>query len=245
MHDISFFLKNRKKNIISRLDNITFIAISPFLQSQAKQSDVLKAFNIDFIENSVDIDKFKLSNKDIARDELGLSKNKTIILIGNDSGEAWKGYDFLYKLNDDISSENIQIISFGSGKPCHDGINFGFVKDTTQLALIYSAIDVFVFPSTYEPFGKSLFEASSCGAKIVSFKSTGSADFYENEEWWYLADYADYESLLTNTLLACDSENNNSLREVQRSSLLSKFEQEKIALKHINLYTKVHKKYND
>ena len=164
-------------------------------------------------------------------------QDKCIILIANDSGETWKGYEFLYKLVDDISIKNVEFISFGSGKPCHKGKNFGFVNDTDDLALIYSAADVFIFPSTYEPFGKALFEAAACGNSIVSFENTGSADFYDNEVWWHLAEYGNYQSLLDKTLIACNQKKKVSSID-QRKAILSKFGQEKIALKYLELYKK-------
>jgi len=243
-HDISYFIQKRKKEIISKNPNITFVAISPFLQSEAKKSYILKDYKIEMIENNVDINQFKLSTKASARDKLEIMQDKCIILIANDSGETWKGYEFLYKLVDDISIKNVEFISFGSGKPCHKGKNFGFVNDTDDLALIYSAADVFIFPSTYEPFGKALFEAAACGNSIVSFENTGSADFYDNEVWWHLAEYGNYQSLLDKTLIACNQKKKVSSID-QRKAILSKFGQEKIALKYLELYKKNLDRNND
>ena len=236
--DPSFFLQSRKKNKISHLNNINFVAISPFLQAQAKKSHILKNFEIEMIENSVDLEKFKLLDKESAKSRLGIPSNKCIILIANDSGETWKGHHFLYQIVKDISSENIEFISFGSGIPCHKGKNFGFVSDIELLSSIYSSSDVFIFPSTYEPFGKVVFEAASCGSKIVSFERTGASDFYDNEEWWYLAEYANYQSLLSKTLLACNDKKEIS-QKGQRKNLLEKFDQNKIALKYSNLYERL------
>ena len=243
-HDLSYFMQKRKKEIITKNPNITFVAISPFLQSEAKKSYVLNDYKIEMIENNVDINQFKLSTKASARDKLEIMQDKCIILIANDSGETWKGYEFLYKLVDDISIKNVEFISFGSGKPCHKGKNFGFVNDTDDLALIYSAADVFIFPSTYEPFGKALFEAAACGNSIVSFENTGSADFYDNEVWWHLAEYGNYQSLLDKTLIACNQKKKVSSID-QRKAILSKFGQEKIALKYLELYKKNLDRNND
>jgi glycosyltransferase involved in cell wall biosynthesis len=237
-HDLSFFMQNRKKKIVAKLNNITLVGISPFLQKQAMQSEIWSSTHIEMIENNVDIDRFHPTKKHLSRDQLELDREKTIILIANDSGETWKGHHFLYKLANDLTNKNYEIVSFGSGKPCHKGKNFGFVQSKEHLALIYSAIDVFIFPSTYEPFGKAPFEAASCGAKVVSFESTGTADFYENEEWWYLARHADYDSLLQHTLKACNDVNTVSVNS-QREHLLSKFDQSKIASKYVKLYNKV------
>jgi len=238
-HDLSYFMYNRKKKIAKKLNNITLVGISPFLQKEAMQSDIWNSSCIEMISNNVDIGEFRHTEKQLSREQLKLDRKKTIILIANDSGEVWKGHKFLYKLAINLDNENYQIVSFGAGNPCHKGINFGFIQSKKHLALIYSAIDVFVFPSTYEPFGKTPFEAASCGAKVVSFKSTGTADFYNEEEWWYLSEFANYDSLLQQTLKACNDVKKGSADKSQRERLLSKFDQSKIASKYCELYNKV------
>ena len=241
-HDLSYFMYNRKKKISRKLNNITLVGISPFLQKEAMQSGIWNYSCIEMISNNVDIGEFHHTEKQLARKQLKLDRKKTIILIGNDSGEVWKGHEFLYKLATNLDDKGYEIVSLGVGKPCHKGKNFGFIKSKKDLALIYSAIDVFIFPSTYEPFGKTPFEAASCGAKVVSFKSTGTSDFYDNEEWWYLAEYANYDSLLKNTLKACNDINSDCNNNSQREGLLSKFDQSKIASKYVELYSKVLKR---
>jgi glycosyltransferase involved in cell wall biosynthesis len=241
-HDLSYFMYNRKKKISRKLNNITLVGISPFLQKEAMQSGIWNLSFIEMIPNNLDIGEFPHTEKQLARKQLKLDRKKTIILIGNDTGEVWKGHEFLYKLATHFNDKGYQIVSLGAGKPCHKGKNFGFIQSKTDLALIYSAIDVFIFPSTYEPFGKTPFEAASCGAKIVSFKSTGTSDFYDNEEWWYLAEHANYDSLLQNTLKACNDVNSECNNHSQREHLLSKFDQSKIASKYIELYSKVLKR---
>ena len=55
--------------------------------------------------------------------------------------------------------------------------------------------------------------------------------------WWHLAEYGNYQSLLDKTLIACNQKKKVSSID-QRKAILSKFGQEKIALKYLELYKK-------
>lgn len=50
------------------------------------------------------------------------------------------------------------------------------VRSTSELPLIYSLCDVFVFPSTYEGFGRPILEAQACGTPVVLSDSSCMAE---------------------------------------------------------------------
>jgi len=49
----------------------------------------------------------------------------------------------------------------------------GYMRDARQLAMLYSACDVFVAPSTDEAFGQVFIEAAACGTPSVGFPVGG------------------------------------------------------------------------
>ena len=105
------------------------------------------------------------------------------ILFQNNSGESWKGTDAVSEIKKNLSRD-FQFISFGNGEGHKNVKNFGYIDNYKELSLIYSATDLFVFLSEQEPFGKVLFEAAWCGAKVASFENGGTSEYYKNEEWW-------------------------------------------------------------
>ena len=55
-------------------------------------------------------------------------------------------------------------------------VNFTGVLDQRQLATLYNAADVFVFPSRTDTFGLVLLEAMACGCPVAAYPVTGPVD---------------------------------------------------------------------
>ena len=235
--DLARFLYNRKLRIISQSSNLTTVAISPFLQKQLSQSAIWEGYEVEMIENSIGFSALSRFGKDHARTCLGLNSGKRIVLVGNDSGEVWKGSNFVKRLVSDLSTDKFEIVSFGRGKPYGVCQNFGFIEDPKVLSLLYSAVDVFVFPSTYEIFGKALFEAAYCGAGVISFTETGTAGFYRESysSWWKLIELRNYDQLLTQLQTwRISGDPSSATKQVE-----ARFDERNIATKYQQLYKKV------
>ncbi len=58
----------------------------------------------------------------------------------------------------------------------HPGVRFTGVLDQKQLAEVYNAADVFVFPSKTDTFGLVLLEALACGCPVAAYPVTGPID---------------------------------------------------------------------
>jgi hypothetical protein len=55
-------------------------------------------------------------------------------------------------------------------------VNFLGVLDQQELAQVYAAADVFVFPSKTDTFGLVLLEAMACGLPVAAYPVTGPLD---------------------------------------------------------------------
>ena len=58
----------------------------------------------------------------------------------------------------------------------YPNVNYLGVLDQRELALVYAAADVFVFPSKTDTFGLVLLEAMACGLPVAAFPVTGPLD---------------------------------------------------------------------
>jgi glycosyltransferase involved in cell wall biosynthesis len=58
----------------------------------------------------------------------------------------------------------------------HPEVNYLGVLNQAQLAEVYAAADVFVFPSRTDTFGLVLLEALACGLPVAAYPVTGPLD---------------------------------------------------------------------
>lgn len=61
-------------------------------------------------------------------------------------------------------------------KAKYPGVSWLGVLDQTELARVYNAADVFVFPSKTDTFGLVLLEAMACGCPVAAYPVTGPID---------------------------------------------------------------------
>lgn len=133
---------------------------------------------IDVIYYGIDHDVFKLRDKLKTRENLGLPKNKKIILnVGSE--EPRKNvltlFKALYKLNK--SNPNVLLIRIGEKNrqvkalTDHLGLNNKIIytgpMPNRDVALFYSSADLYVSPSYYEGFGLTPLESMASGCPVI------------------------------------------------------------------------------
>lgn len=178
------FLRNIIKKILRKFSKIFATDYFACSELAGRFQFGNKAFNegkVTIINNAIDIDKF-LFNKDKRkkiRDELNI--NDETILIGNVGRlESVKNQKFVI----DIFNEYLKIknnsflIIVGEGSLKKSLLNYIEelnLKDKVKLVgqredvdFVYSALDVFLFPSLYEGFGLSLIEAQCSGVSCLA-----------------------------------------------------------------------------
>ncbi len=136
---------------------------------------------IHVILNGVDTQEF--TPKPIDRTSLGLPPDKTLALFAGDIKTNRKNLDTVLKSLAKVLDLELVVVGRLEGSPypalakvlgIDDRVHFlGFRTDLPQ---IMRGVDLFVFPSRYEPFGMVVAEAMASGLPVITASSTGAAE---------------------------------------------------------------------
>jgi glycosyltransferase involved in cell wall biosynthesis len=179
--DLSREIFQRKFAALNRLRSgqLHIVVLNKAMVTLVKASPLLGKFSVSVIPNGLDTNEFAPRNKQAAREILGLPLNKQIILFAAESIELRrKGFDLLVAALSGFSRPNeLLVVSIGRGQTqiqspiAHR--HLGSFQDDRMLSVIYSAADLFVFPSLQETFGQTALEAMACGTPVVGFDGVG------------------------------------------------------------------------
>lgn len=249
--DISRHIWQRKAKAWKNL-NLTVVAPSQWMADCAQNSSLFADRRVEVIPFCLDTQVYKLIDQATARASLNLPQDKKLILFGAISAtqDPRKGFHLLQpaikQLAELESMENTEVVVFGSNapeKPADLGFPvhyMGHMSDDVALALVYSAADVMVAPSTQEAFGQTASEAMACGIPVVAFADTGLADIVAHHKNGYLARPADIEDLADGIRwILEDSERYQQLRIVARQKAEKTFPLKSQAESYISLYREI------
>jgi glycosyltransferase involved in cell wall biosynthesis len=187
--------------------NLTIVALSSWLANCAGASSLFQNRRIELIPNGIDTYKYRPLNQQVAREFLGLPQDKHLVLFGSlrATDNPRKGFHLLQLALQDLSQsgwqDKLELVVFGASEP-ENPPELGFpahylgqLNDDLSLAILYSAADVFVLPSTQENLANTVMEAISCGTPSVAFNIGGMPDMIEHQHNGYLAQPYSVEDL--------------------------------------------------
>lgn len=189
--DLSRWMHARKRKAWAR-QQIVLVAVSQWMAACAHQSGVFPDARVVVIPNALDETVFRPLDKRLAREVLGLDPERPLILFGaiNPTVDKRKGGAYLQAALQQLDRSSLpdpQLLIFGATAG-QSGVHFGsdarylgYVHDDRLLALVYSAADVTLVPSTEEAFGKTAMESMACGTPVVSFDIGGLKDIVDHQ----------------------------------------------------------------
>ena len=184
---------------------------------------------------------FKKTDRSEARNELGLPQDKKIVLFSANGGvqNPFKGGDFAFQAFEKLKNLNdILFLNIGgeSNQTSENWLNFGYVKEPKTMAKLYSAADVYLFPTLADNCPLTAIESLACGLPIVSFETGGVPEIVENNKTGFVVEYKNGEML---TLALKKLLDDDDLRERMSENAVQaskKFSSERMALDYIKLY---------
>lgn len=173
----------RKKNHFSGIANLTLITPCNWLATHLSKS-FLKQYPSRIINYGISLEKFKPFPSSLTRIKYSLEGNHIILGVAN----IWnrrKGLADFIKLRSLLDS-NIEIVLVGLNAtqinklPC--GIRgISRTESVKDLAMLYSAADVFVNPTYADNFPLVNLEALACGTPIITYDTGGSPEAISDE----------------------------------------------------------------
>lgn len=202
--DVSSEIHQLKIESFSRYSNLYAITPSKWLEKCCKESILFKNREVYVVPNLIDTTVFKPIDKKVAREMFNFPLNKKLILFGANAGvdNIYKGWKYLKEALLCLSLNDYEMVVFGSSYnssieealPCK--IHFmGHLYDTTTLAMLYNAVNVYVTPSLAESFGQTIVEAMACSTPVTAFDVGAIPELIEHQKTGYLAKCKDYQDL--------------------------------------------------
>jgi phosphatidylinositol alpha-1,6-mannosyltransferase len=202
------FMKQQAKQEKSMAQKATLIVtISRYSQAKIIEHYGVGSEKIRIVPNGVDIEKFKPSNSEAAKQQLGLGQEPTVLFMG--SLIHRKGVQYLVKAAEKVVKQqaNVKFVIVGTG-PLRIQIeaslaaaglkdNFVFLGNLRedQLSAAHNAADVFVLPSIQEGQGIVLLEAQACAKPVVAFGVGGAKEAVLQNQTGFLPELGDTEGL--------------------------------------------------
>jgi glycosyltransferase involved in cell wall biosynthesis len=170
------------------------------MEGLAKDSALFAAAgSISRIPLGIDPAVFTPRDRTVARQRLEIPEDAYVICFGAATvTPEHKGFAKLVEALSGISKPaNLLVIVFGAGQPEPlPATRFlGMISDAESLSYIYSAADLFVFPSLQDAFGQTTLEAMACGVPVVGFPVGAVPDLIRPMETGLIARTADAHDL--------------------------------------------------
>jgi len=145
---------------------------------------------IDIVRNGVPLEKFRFDPelREKSREELNLKPDQTALLF---AGSSWERKGLLFAIEAAALSRDLKmrllVAGRGSARPYRTKrLGFWreepvqFLGEVADMLPLYAAADIFILPTTYDPFSNACLEAFACGLPVITTRSNGFSEIIEN-----------------------------------------------------------------
>ncbi|WP_163131646.1 glycosyltransferase family 4 protein [Agarivorans sp. Alg241-V36] len=240
--DIKIF--NRKKKTYSKIENMSIVGLSRWIQDCANNSPAFNGKKIINLPNPINTEIYKPIDKKVSRQLWGLPEDKKLVLFGAiaATSDPRKGFKELSDALSKLNRSDIEFVVFGSSKPLTPPdlgckVHYvGMLSDDVSLVSLYSAVDVMVVPSLQENLSNAIMESLSCATPVVGFDIGGNSDLIEHKVNGYLAQELNTKDLAFGIEWCLDNSNYEMLSSRGREKVLKYFDSKVVAKKYVEVY---------
>jgi glycosyltransferase involved in cell wall biosynthesis len=188
-------------------------------------------------------------DKSFARHQLNLPQDKKIVAF-HATGARRKGLHLLTPaleiLAESELGSDVELAVLGGFHPKKSTSlsvkthALGEIQDDRRLTLFYSAIDVFVLPSTEDNLPNTIMEAFACGTPCVAFSIGGVPDMIDHATNGYLCRPFESPDLADGISWVLDNEvRRKNLSANARQKVLKEYSPKLIADQYLDLYQQI------
>ena len=232
-------LKRRIHALAKR--RVAFVANSNSTMSLVKRSEVAEGKLQKVIPPGFDFTELKQIPREEARQALGIPQPAFVLGFGAASlTDENKGIDRFYKVAERVTQQipNTQALIFGDGEP-EEKIpthQLGTLKDPTQLALAYAAMDAHVVTSEMETFGQVSVEAQACGTPVFAFAVGGIPETLVDGKTGVLVPFGQCEEMAALILAAHRAARLEPMGQAGAEWVRGQFDSRVVAQKYVEVY---------
>ena len=158
------------------------------------------ADKIEIIRNGVPLKKFRFGPelRERSREELNLRPDQIALLF---AGSGWerKGLLFAVEAAALCKDRKMRLLVAGRGNARlyktrrlrlwrEEPVQF--LGEVADMLRVYSAADIFILPTIYDPFSNACLEALACGLPVITTRSNGFSEIIENGVHGSIVDHA-------------------------------------------------------
>jgi UDP-glucose:(heptosyl)LPS alpha-1,3-glucosyltransferase len=146
--------------------------------------------NIHIVPNGVPLDQFRFDPdlREKSRDHLKVKPDEIALLF---AGSGWERKGLLFAIEAMALCKNrkMRLLVVGRGdKRLYKTTRLRFWRqepvqflgEVADLVPLYAAADMFILPTTYDPFSNACLEALACGVPVITTRSNGFSEIIED-----------------------------------------------------------------
>lgn len=239
----------QRKQQMLKGHQITFVACSQWLASEARKSALLTGQRITSIPNPINTNTYRPLPKNKVREELGLPTGKRLILfVSQRATNPYKGMQYLTEACQLLAQQHPEaikdtgvIVLGGHAEEVTAQLPFesyplGYVNDEQHIVKVYNAADVFVLPSLSENLPNTIMEAMACGVPCIGFRIGGIPEEIDHQETGYVAAYRDAADLAKGIEWILGEANREEMSKACLKKVAHNYSQQSVAKHYIDIY---------
>jgi protein O-GlcNAc transferase len=240
-------LKRFKERWIKK-SKITFVTPSLWLSKRLKEAyPFIK--NVQIIHNGIDINLFSPCSKVKSRIEFNLPRDKFLVLFIAEyaTENPFKGGETIRELITLNTNKDILFVTIGGGMSGDDSnfIQLPYIKNEKELASLYSACDLMLYPTNADNHPLVVMEAMACKLPVLAPKIGGIPEIITNgKDGWLVDAYSKSEVYLKILIGIYELKRDHyqafyAFGEESRKKIEIHFTLEQMLVKYEDLYSKI------